>query len=644
MSEEFLAKPTPIQIQWNIQDYTVKKKTIGLKGTLAKCIKRFDDSTSLKLIQDAVGCLEPGSTLAIMGPSGSGKTTMLSILSGRIKPHLYNGSVVINGQPTTRKLLKRVVGFVPQDDILLGSQTVRESLQFVANLKLSHLSQSERDARVQSIIDELGLRKCSDSLVGYVGADALNSGLKRGISGGERKRLSVGLELISNPSLLFLDEPTTGLDSFSAFSVVSTLSKLGSTGRTVIYTIHQPSAEIMDQFDKLLLIGRGRVMYFGPSKEVIPYFKKIGYPCPVYENPADFLLRIVHEEDKPESIDANQNLDEKDIETNFDAKEDKQVEILNSKYQESELCTRAQVAEPPPPAVDMSTRSSKAGYFIQFILLFKRYMQNLLREPQAARAGVFQNVVIGLIMGFTFYKLDYSYTGVLNRTGGLFFGAVFIMFGGILGPFISFPTERRIFMREYLSGLYSPSMYYSAKVLAEEPIFLMTAIVFSCIFYWLVGFAPSADRFFIFLLVCYLLLNVAFGFGIMIIAIFPDPAVALNVFPMVFIPLMIFSGFYLNSHNTPKYFIWIEYLSYLKYGFRALMVNEFRGYSFYCKPRELAFLQSSCPFTTGDDVLAHYYMNNMPIVGDILIVVLMILFYHSVSFLILRSSARSLKS
>jgi len=297
----------------------------------------------------------------------------------------------------------------------------------------------------------------------------------------------------------------------------------------------------------------------------------------------------------------------------------------------------------PPPVIDVSHKSSKHSFGMQSLLLVQRYVRNLIREPQSARANIGQTVLVGLIMGLTFLHLNFTNTAIQNRTGCLFFCCVFLMFGGLLGPFFMFPAERKVMIREYLSGLYSPTAYYLSKIIAEQPIFLFNAILFSCITYWLIGFNPKATSFIIFIVIMYLLTNVAFSFGVFVISAFPDPVVAINIFPIFFIPLMIFSGFYLNSKNTPKYFIWIEYLSFLKYGFRALMNNEFKGESYHCTTEELSINSGVCPFEQGIQILQFYDMTSMPIIGDACILLGMIVGYHILAYFLLTGRTKRLK-
>jgi len=289
----------PVQLEWKNITYTVDVIDKDAPQPFLPCsAKPMKEKT---ILYNLSGFVTPGSMLAIMGPSGSGKTSLLNTLAGRINHNRWQGQVLINNQPADRNILKVVAGYVPQDDILYGSQTVYEALMFYAQLKLPHLDEEAKASRVKSLIDELGLTKVTDSLIGFVGADAASSGLQRGISGGERKRTSIGCQLIADPALLFLDEPTTGLDSFAAEAVIRILSKQLTLGRTVIFTIHQPSTEVLNLFDQLLIIACGRTVYFGPQDQALRYFASVGYPCPADENPGDHFVEIIHREKTTEN-------------------------------------------------------------------------------------------------------------------------------------------------------------------------------------------------------------------------------------------------------------------------------------------------------------------------------------------------------
>jgi ABC-type multidrug transport system ATPase subunit len=238
-----------------------------------------------QILFNVSGCVKPGEVLALMGPSGSGKTTLLSIMGGRQQRSMrVSGNVIFNGQPLT-KSMKRKIGYVMQDDLLYESLTVYETLYYAAMLRLPRdMSRQEKLDRVNAVITSLGLTKCKDTIIGGF--------FRRGISGGERKRASVGHELLINPSTLFLDEPTSGLDSTTAMHLLETLRLLAQGGRAVVTTIHQPSSRLYQQLDKLLLLSGGHTLYYGDAQQAVDYFDRVGYPIPPRVNAADFILDL----------------------------------------------------------------------------------------------------------------------------------------------------------------------------------------------------------------------------------------------------------------------------------------------------------------------------------------------------------------
>lgn len=262
-------------------------ENVGYKIKLVKegCLKNSSKSEEDKIIlKDVSGIVSPGEMLAILGPSGCGKTTLLTGLGGRLVDGHLDGAITYNNKPFSNAM-KRSTGFVTQDDVLYPHLTVYETLVFTALLRLPKtFSVEEKTSHAEAIIPQLGLTKCKDSIIG--------GPLLRGISGGERKRVSIGQEMLINPSLLFLDEPTSGLDSTTALRIVSTLKDLVNGGRTVVMTIHQPSSRLFYMFDKVLLLSEGNPLYFGRAEDAMGYFSGIGFPPFVAMNPSDFLLDL----------------------------------------------------------------------------------------------------------------------------------------------------------------------------------------------------------------------------------------------------------------------------------------------------------------------------------------------------------------
>lgn len=267
-----------IELQFENVVYKIKVQKSGF----LKKSKKAEDKEILKGIS---GMVVPGEMLALLGPSGGGKTTLLTALGGRLGGNL-SGTTTYNGKPFTNAM-KRNTGFVTQDDILHPHLTVLETLVYTALLRLPKtLSKDDKVRQAEAVITQLGLSRCRNSIVG--------GHVVRGVSGGERKRVSIGQEMLINPSLLFLDEPTSGLDSTTALRIVSTLSELVSGGRTIAMTIHQPSSRLFYLFHKVILLCEGSLLYYGKGSLALDYFSTIGFAPSVAMNPADFLLDLAN--------------------------------------------------------------------------------------------------------------------------------------------------------------------------------------------------------------------------------------------------------------------------------------------------------------------------------------------------------------
>ncbi|KAL3936730.1 MAG: hypothetical protein SGBAC_008022, partial [Bacillariaceae sp.] len=243
-----------------------------------------------QLLKDVWGEVPKKQTTAIMGPSGAGKTSLLNILAGRAKSRgaiSINSDIRLNNYQVdpTDIAVRKNIAFVAQDDSLMVTQTPREAIYFSAKLRLPKSTQEAHILNlVESMLEELGLSHCADTIVG--------GPLLKGISGGERKRTSVGVELVTKPSMVFLDEPTSGLDSYSAVQLCNVLRKVANAGASVLFTIHQPASEIFNAFDNIILMNKGRVMYQGSVPDVPEYFEERGHKIPNNYNPADWIMHV----------------------------------------------------------------------------------------------------------------------------------------------------------------------------------------------------------------------------------------------------------------------------------------------------------------------------------------------------------------
>ncbi|KAJ1550775.1 hypothetical protein HK096_005089, partial [Nowakowskiella sp. JEL0078] len=283
------AGTTKVHLRWSNVNKNIDQE-VPDNGGLEKNSKKFNFSTFLggrkkktvkkQILFDLSGQANPGEIIAIMGPSGSGKTTLLSTLGGRIA---HEGEVAYNGQKIN-KSMKRHTAFVLQEDNFFDL-TVRQQLLFTAQLRLPEkLTYKEKFNRVEEVLLSLGLTECADSRISL-------------ISGGEKKRTNIATELLTDPSLILLDEPTSGLDSTSAVRLVKLLKDLASNGKTIITSIHQPSSQVFESFDKIILMADGKMVYYGVPKLASDYFSSLGYPCPAQYNPADHIMDIVQDQE-----------------------------------------------------------------------------------------------------------------------------------------------------------------------------------------------------------------------------------------------------------------------------------------------------------------------------------------------------------
>ncbi|KAL0376976.1 UNVERIFIED_CONTAM: ABC transporter G family member 1 [Sesamum calycinum] len=240
------------------------------------------------ILCDISGEARDGEIMAVMGASGSGKSTLIDALANRMAKGSVKGSVKLNGEELESRLLKVISAYVMQDDLLFPMLTVEETLMFAAEFRLPRtLSKSKKKLRVQALIDQLGLRNATKTVIGDEG--------HRGVSGGERRRVSIGIDIIHDPILLFLDEPTSGLDSTSAYMVVKVLQRIAQSGSIVIMSIHQPSYRIMGLLDRMIFLSRGKTVYSGPPSNLPFFFSDFGHPIPDSENRTEFALDLIRE-------------------------------------------------------------------------------------------------------------------------------------------------------------------------------------------------------------------------------------------------------------------------------------------------------------------------------------------------------------
>lgn len=459
-----------------------------------------------------------------------------------------------------------------QDDILFQTMTVRECLEFAARLKLPGTDE-QKIARVDVLLKNLKLIKCQNTRIG--------GPLVKGVSGGERKRTSVGVELITDPSLIFLDEPTTGLDSFTATQVMGMLRDMAYVeNRTVISTIHQPNSDIFELFDYLSLLARGKIIYFNKASKSVDYFTSIGFQCPEMSNPCDYFMSMMSKEsielDLEEEGQSVFDLDNEKINAEYE----KLIQFFDAKYHLSELrCDASQVhPECPPLEGDEDIVNIKVSFCYQWKLLATRNFNNIVRLPQTSYVKLMTTTITALFASFLFWQTGPTNGGIQNVQGALFFMTMNCSFNAIQNVILIFPDERPVFLREVNNNMYEVTPYFWAKIVSEIPFSIIVPTVFGCIVYYCVGLKPDAGNFFVFLIILILIYNSFSGYSLIISASFSNKQLAVTLTPVLIVPFMLFAGFFVASSNIPYWLKEFEYLSIIKYGYQALMQNQFNEY------------------------------------------------------------------
>ncbi|KAI1238601.1 ATP-binding cassette sub-family G member 2, partial [Lamprotornis superbus] len=537
--------------------YRVKTKT----GLLY-----FRKTARKEVLRDVNGIMKPGLN-AILGPTGSGKSSLLDILAARKDPHGLSGDILINGAPQPANF-KCTSGYVVQDDVVMGTLTVRENLKFSAALRLpKSVKEKEKNERVNQVIKELGLSKVADSKVG--------TQFTRGVSGGERKRTNIGMELITDPAILFLDEPTTGLDASTANAVLLLLKRMSKQGRTIIFSIHQPRYSIFRLFDSLTLLAAGRVLYHGPAQHAIEYFQSIGYQCEPYNNPADFFLDVINGDST--AVAMNKAVESNTAESTEERSEyDKNLaEQLAEKYSNSAYYreTKAHLE-----SVSQGNKKKTKGLFRQITYansflhqlkwVSRRTFKNLIGNPQASIAQLCVTAFLGLIVGAIYFGLEENSAGLQNRVGAMFFLTTNQCFSSVSAIEL-FVVEKKIFIHEYIS------------------------------------LKPTVGAFFTMMFTLMMVSYTATSMALAIAAGQSVVAIANLLMTVAFVFMIIFSGLLVNLTSVLSWLSWLKYFSIPRYG---MTINELVGLNF-CGSINSTVLSSDSAYRqtgqicTGEDYL-----------------------------------------
>ncbi|KAJ5777572.1 hypothetical protein N7520_000818 [Penicillium odoratum] len=516
------------------------------------------------LIHDISGDVRRGELVALMGPSGCGKTTLLNVLARRPTGGKVSGQCYVNGARIESGAFGRMTSYVEQEDALIGSMTVRETLKFAADLSLpSSVSKRQRMERIRTLLDAFGIQKQADTLIG--------TPIRKGISGGQKRRVSVASQLITCPKILFLDEPTSGLDSTASFEVISYVKKLAKESNIIIIaSIHQPSTTTFRLFDKLLLLSAGRTCFFGPISNVGEYFRDIGYPIPGNTNPAEFLLDIV-------SSDFSALTDDADI----------RVQQIQSAWKESREAQT--VIQKTPDGLNVAEKDvdvggdlARAGVIMIIVTLLHRSFIKSYRDVVAYGIRIVMYLGLAIMMGTVWLRLHPSQESIQPFINAIFFGSAFMSFMAV-AYVPAFLEDRATFAKERANGLYGAAPFMISNFLIGIPFLFLISILFSIVSYWLSNFQPTATAFFTWVMWLFLDLLAAESLVVFVTAIFPNFVIALALVAFANGLWMSVGGFLVTPTILNPFWEYVfHYIDYQAYVFQGMMVNEFSERTYSC--------------------------------------------------------------
>ncbi|RDY08100.1 ABC transporter G family member 26, partial [Mucuna pruriens] len=594
--------PLPIYLkiltnaQFEDVEYKVRDSQVASNNPVKRMMTKVatqhhvEEDRYKKILKGMTGSIGPGEILALMGPSGSGKTTLLRVVGGRLVDNV-KGKITYN-DVRFNPAVKRRIGFVTQEDVLFPQLTVEETLIFSAFLRLpTNMSKQQKYARVETTVKDLGLERCRHTKIG--------GGYLKGISGGERKRTSIGYEILVDPSLLLLDEPTSGLDSTSANRLLLTLQGLAKGGRTIITTIHQPSSRIFHMFDKLLLISEGYPVYYGKARDSMRYFSSLRFSPEIPMNPAEFLLDLATGQVNNISVPQVILKDQESADSSKAV-----IKYLQLKYKdtlEPKEKEENHGAANTPEHLQLAIQVKKdwtVSWLDQFVILYKRTFRARCKD-YFDKLRLVQALGIALLLGLLWWRSSTNTEAqVRDQVGLMFYICIFWTSSCIFGAVYVFPFEKVYLVKERKADMYRLSVYYASSTLCDMVAHVFYPTFFMLILYFMAGFKRTVACFFLTLFAVLLIAITSQGAGELFGAAVMSIQRAGMVASLILMLFLLTGGYYVQ--HVPKVMQWLKYLSFVYYGFRLLLKVQYSGEQAYeCESEGgCRTLQSSPSFDT----------------------------------------------
>eukprot|EP00742_Colponemidia_sp_Colp-10_P003656 GILJ01003891.1.p1 GENE.GILJ01003891.1~~GILJ01003891.1.p1 ORF type:complete len:1450 (-),score=269.52 GILJ01003891.1:263-4612(-) len=558
---------TPVTLAWKDISYTVFVQGTG---------KNKKTVTPKQLLHNVNGFAKPGTLTALMGSSGAGKTTLMDVIAGRKTVGEIKGSILLNGHPQDLATFSRISGYVEQQDLHVATATVREALITSAKLRLPEsVDTVSRETFVDQVIELVGLTSISHRMIGDISLP--------GLSPGQLKLVTIAVELVANPAIIFLDEPTSGLDAPSAARVMKAVRRIASTGRSVLCTIHQPSAELFYMFDRLLLLKSGGYeVFFGDigsrGHRLVEYLEAAdgldGSKLPAGINPANWMLDVINPPTANVTVVGEESssspLQKKDF-----------AEI----WSKSELRQKANrdvesASKPVEGSAPLKLDYKYPGNLIRFMEIQKRSLISQWRNPPVNVTRVVLNLVIGIFFGLIYLQISKTdFAGIQSLSAVIFLGMAFpasmASVAAVPGSF----RNRAVFYRERSSSMYGLTVYNLTNTITELPYLLLAVVAFFIPFYWMVGLASDVALFFKFLLIIFLMALVFHATDQCFLAFLPNDVVANVLNGLVLGLFFIFGGLFIRPSAMPAGWKWFYYLDPIPKAYIAASMPQLEYFS-----------------------------------------------------------------
>ncbi|XP_043678277.1 protein scarlet-like isoform X1 [Vespula pensylvanica] len=598
---------------WKNISFVVKKKTSQ------NYLKRFlglDKFEYVRILNGVNGIVQSGTLMAIMGPSGSGKTTLLATLSRRIKGEI-EGEILLNGKSISKEEMIKISGFVPQQDLAIESLTVQEHMEFMACMKMDRRYRAGlRKLRISVLLTELTLINCANSKLSA-------------LSGGEKKRVSLAVQLLTEPSILFCDEPTTGLDSYTAMTVLNTLHDVSKRGKIVICSIHQPTSGLFEIFHWLLLISAGRVAFQGSIIDATNFFDSLNLHCPQTYNNAEFYVSQLSENDEDKSSKKVKWICDRYKESIYAEKVSSSIRDYHGYVKEANNF----------PIIFSDNVLSKHDFKkIRTLTQIEWLLWRTYIDYKRNLSSIFLRFIIYLFIGI-FISLPYvnvtekvDQNSIQNIQGLMYLTVVETSFTFNYNSFYTFPRELPLLLYDIAANLYNPTSYYISKILIMIPSTIIQPFLYAGIIYLITGLKGGLFGFIYFVIPIVSCAFTSSAFGLLMSTPFDsiDKASLISV-PIDFI-FLLFSGIFLHIGNLLPLISWMRYLSIFYYALEAVSLVQWGQYDHIeCLPDP----EIPC-ISTGLEVLDKYGYINDHYYIDLLGLLLIFLLSHFANFLVFR--------